>query len=162
MNSLSRALESPLTALAAIWAASGLMAIGAPDLVTGSQHEHLPLALITVWLWAGAASAYAVMTPTRGSLARWTLAVAGLWIATALVAIAAPVMVTGSDPTHIPLAVIIAPPVAAVLTGMLSLRQANPSISIANSRSGRRCRGRPPPDGRPSADSQSPNRSRYA
>lgn len=125
MNRLSRALESPLNALVAIWAASGLMAIGAPDLVTGSQHEHLPLALITVWLWAGAASAYAMMTPTRGSLARWTLAVAGLWVATALVAVAAPVMVTGSDPTRIPLAVIIAPPVAAVLTGMLSLRQAN-------------------------------------
>lgn len=112
-------------ALAAIWGAAALMAIGAPDLVSGSQHEHLPLALITVWLWAGAASAYALMTPARGSLAGWSLGVASLWVATALVAIAAPVMVTGSDPTRIPLAVIIAPPVAAVLTGLLSLRQAN-------------------------------------
>jgi hypothetical protein len=125
MNTLGRALESPLTAPAAIWASAGLMAIGAPDLVTGSQHEHLPLALITVWLWATAASAYALMTPSRGSLARWTLAVTSLWVATAVVATAAPVMVTGTDPTRIPLAVIIAPPVAAVLTGLLSLHQAN-------------------------------------
>ena len=41
------------------------------------------------------------MTPSRGSLARWTLGVVGLWAATALIAVAAPVMVTGSDPTRI-------------------------------------------------------------
>ena len=125
MTGIRRVLESPLTAPAVIWTAAGLMAVGAPDMVSGSQHEHLPLALITTWLWAGAASAYALMTPTRGSLARWTLGVASLWVATALIALAAPVMVTGSDPTRIPLAVLVAPPVAAVLTGMLSLRQAN-------------------------------------
>ena len=117
--------ESPLTALASIWLSAALTVLGAPDMVSGSQHEHLPLALITVWLWAAAATAYASMTPSRGSLARWTLGVVGLWVAAALIAVAAPVMVTGSDPTRIPLAVIIAPPVAAVLTGMLSLRQAN-------------------------------------
>ena len=125
MTSIGRALESPLTAPAGIWLSAALMALGAPDMVSGSQHEHLPLALITVWLWAAAATAYASMTPSRGSLARWTLGVVGLWVAAALIAVAAPVMVTGSDPTRIPLAVIIAPPVAAVLTGMLSLRQAN-------------------------------------
>jgi hypothetical protein len=125
MNGTHRALESPLTALAAIWVSAAVMALGAPDLVSGSQHEHLPLALITVWLWAAAASAYASMTPVRGSLSRWTLGVSGLWLATALITVAAPVMVTGSDPTRIPLAVIVAPPVAAVLTGLLSLRQAN-------------------------------------
>ena len=125
MNNIRQALESPLTALASIWVAAALMVLGAPDMVSGSQHEHLPLALITVWLWAAAATAFASMTPSRGSLARWTLGVAGLWVATALIAVTAPVMVTGSDPTRIPLAVIIAPPVAAVLTGMLSLRQAS-------------------------------------
>ena len=125
MTSIGRALESPLTALAGIWLSAALMTLGAPDMVSGSQHEHLPLALITVWLWAAAATAYASMTPSRGSLARWTLGVVGLWVAAALIAVAAPVMVTGSDPTRIPLAVIIAPPVAAVLTGLLSLRQAN-------------------------------------
>ena len=125
MNGFRRALESPLTALISMWVSAAVMGIAAPDMISGSQHEHLPLALITVWLWAGAASAYAMMTPARGVLARWTLAVSALWFATALVAVSAPVLVTGSDPTRIPLAVIISPPVAAVLTGLLSLRQAN-------------------------------------
>ena len=97
--------ESPLTALASIWLSAALMVLGAPDMVSSSQHEHLPLALITVWLWAAAATAFASMTPSRGSLARWTLGVVGLWVADALIAVAAPVMVTGSDPTRIPLAV---------------------------------------------------------
>ena len=125
MNNISRALESPLTAPIVIWMATVVMALGAPDMVSGSQHEHLPLALITTWLWAVAATVYALMTPSRNSLSRWTLGVATLWLATALIAVAAPVMVTGSDPTRIPLAVIVAPPVAAVVTGMLSLQQAN-------------------------------------
>lgn len=125
MSKLSGALESPVTAPMVIWVATVLMAVGAPDMVSGSEHEHLPLALITTWLWAAAATAFALMTPVRGSLASWTLGVTVLWGLTALVAIAAPVLVTGSDPTRIPLAVIVAPPVAAVLTGLLSLRQAN-------------------------------------
>jgi hypothetical protein len=125
MSKLSGALESPATAPMAIWAATVLMVVGAPDMVSGSEHEHLPLALITTWLWAAAATAFAMLTPARASLASWTLGVTVLWLLTALVSIAAPVLVTGSDPTRIPLAVIIAPPVAAVLTGLLSLRQAN-------------------------------------
>jgi hypothetical protein len=125
MSKLRGALESPATAPAVIWAATVLMAIGAPDMVSGSEHEHLPLALIITWLWAAAATAFAMMTPVRGSLASWTLGVTVLWLLTALLAVAAPVLVTGSDPTRIPLAVIVAPPVAAVLTGLLSLRQAN-------------------------------------
>ena len=94
--------ESPLTALASIWLSAALMVLGAPDMVSSSQHEHIPLALITVWLWAAAATAFASMTPSRGSLARWTLGVVGLWVADALIAVAAPVMVTGSAPTPHP------------------------------------------------------------
>jgi hypothetical protein len=93
-------------------------------MVSGSQHEHLPLGLITVWLWAAVATAYALMTPRRASLAGWSLSVAGLWLGTLLVGLFAPLLVTGSDPTRIPLAVLLAPPMAAVLTGMLSLREA--------------------------------------
>jgi hypothetical protein len=80
---------------------------------------------MTVWLWACVGSIYALMTPQRASRAGWTFSVAVVWGLMALVAILAPVMVTGTDPTSIPLAAIIAPPVAAVVTGMLSLRQAN-------------------------------------
>jgi len=53
------------------------------------------------------------------------MAVSALWTLTALVAVLSPELVTGTDPTRIPLAALIAPPVAAVVTGLLSLRQAN-------------------------------------
>lgn len=118
-------LDSPLPALVMIWAGSAFISVAAPDMVSGSEHEHLPLAMMTVWLWAAVATTYALMTPRRAPLTTWSLSVAALWAITALVAVSAPELVTGSDPTRIPLAAIIAPPIAAVVTGMLSLRQAN-------------------------------------
>ncbi len=39
-------------------------------------------------------------------------------------AVLAPVMETGSDPTQIPIAALVAPPVAAAVTGFLALGQA--------------------------------------
>ena len=62
--------------------------------------------------------------PRRASLTGWSLAVAGMWFVTLMVGLFAPELVTGSDPTRIPLAVLMAPPVAALLTGMLSLHEA--------------------------------------
>ena len=55
---------------------------------------------------------------------RLVVSVAGLWFGTLLVGLFAPLLVTGSDPTRIPLAVLLAPPMAAMLTGMLSLHEA--------------------------------------
>ena len=102
--------------------------VGTSRLVTGHgqrfRARDLPLGLITVWLWACVATAYALMTPKRASLAGWSLSVAGLWVGTLLVGLFAPLLVTGSDPTRIPLAVLLAPPMAAMLTGMLSLHEA--------------------------------------
>lgn len=117
-------LESSATAVGVIWLAAAAVSVAAPDMVTGSEHEHLPLALMTVWLWAAVGTAYAVMTPRRAGRASWTVAVSVVWLVAALTAVAAPVMVTGTDPTRIPLAAVIAPPVAAVVTGLLSLHHA--------------------------------------
>jgi hypothetical protein len=114
----------PIAALGGVWVAAALIAVLAPDMVSGSQHEHLPLALMTVWLWSCASSAYVLMTPARGWQPGWSLGVIGVWLITAVIAIRAPELVTGTDPTRIPLAAVIAPPVAAVVTGMLCLRQA--------------------------------------
>ena len=119
-----RDTRSPWPAVAAIWVSTSALAVWSPDMVSGSEHEHLPLGLITVWLWALVATAYALMTPRRASLTGWSLSVAGLWFGTLLVGLFAPLLVTGSDPTRIPLAVLLAPPVAAMLTGMLSLHEA--------------------------------------
>ncbi|RNM12755.1 hypothetical protein [Nocardioides pocheonensis] len=112
-----------LVAVAIIWAASAVIAIGAPDMVSGSQHEHLPIAAITVWLWAAVGSGYASMAPVHDARA-WLWAVALVWGATAVATVLAPEMVTGSDPTRIPIVALVAPPVAAVVTGFLALNQA--------------------------------------
>jgi hypothetical protein len=112
-----------LVAVGVIWVASAVTAIAAPDMVSGSEHEHLPLAAITIWLWTAVASGYAAMTPVADRR-DWLVAVVLVWAAMAATAIAAPVMETGSDPTRIPIAALVAPPVAAVVTGFLALNQA--------------------------------------
>lgn len=112
-----------LVAVGVIWVASAVTAIATPDMVSGSQHEHLPLTAITIWLWTIAASGYAAMTPVADAR-DWLVAVVLVWTAMAVAAIAAPVMETGSDPTMIPIAALVAPPVAAVVTGFLGLNQA--------------------------------------
>ena len=116
---------STWTAVAAVWTSSIGLAVLAPDMVTGSAHEHLPLAMISVWPWSAAATAFALMTPAGRSLRGWTRGVVVLWLGVLLAGVLAPVMVTGTDPTRIPLAVVIVPPVAAILTGLMSLHQAN-------------------------------------
>ena len=40
-----------LVGLAAIWASVLAISLASPDLVSGSQHEHLPLALMATWIW---------------------------------------------------------------------------------------------------------------
>ena len=116
--------ESRVVAVAAIWLATALESVLAPDMVTGSRHEHLPMAVMTVWIWAAVATAFALMTPRDRSLAHWSVAVSVVWLAVLLVGVAAPLMVTGTDPTRIPLGVLVGAPAGAVVTGLLSMRQA--------------------------------------
>jgi hypothetical protein len=108
-----------------IWTATAVIAVFAPDMVTGSEHEHLPIAGITVWLWASVATAYTALavrrTPPGPTLVAGTSL---LWAAVAVACVAGPVMVTGSDPTRIPMAVLVAPAVGALTTGFLALHHA--------------------------------------
>jgi hypothetical protein len=104
------------------------LSVLAPDMISGSQQEHLPLAAITGWLWAAAASGY-VLRAARGregsdDPARWVnleVSVVAIWVVVALAAVLAPQLVTGSDPTRIPLAAIIAPVAGMVATGFAAL-----------------------------------------
>src|SRR6478735_8946074 len=43
-------------AIAAIWIAVTLISVYAPDLVTGTTHDHVPLAAILAWIWGVLAS----------------------------------------------------------------------------------------------------------
>ena len=116
-------LASPVTAAAAIWLSAALVAVLAPDMVTGSAHEHLPIAAMTIWIWTLAATGYVLMAARRGSSLELTLGTAAVWLTVLLVAVFAPAMVTGTDPTQIPIAALVAPPVGTLATGFLALHE---------------------------------------
>jgi hypothetical protein len=45
-------------AAAAVWIAVGAASLFAPDMVTGSLQEHLPIAALTMWLWGAIATGF--------------------------------------------------------------------------------------------------------
>jgi hypothetical protein len=123
--------DSPMTAAAAIVVAAAVASLFAPDLVTGSEHEHFPLVALTIWPWAGAAIGYVLMAGRRGRARELVLGAIFVWAAVAILVIAVPAMVTGTDPTRIPLAALIAPPFGAVVTGFLSIAHARAGAASA-------------------------------
>lgn len=115
--------------VSSIWIAVAAISVFAPDMVSGSEHQHLPIAALTTWLWGGIATPFFLMTmfglrrsaawrPIWVGLGVTTVAV---WTGTTIVAIASPVVVTGSDPTQIPLGAILAPIGAMVVTTLASV-----------------------------------------
>jgi hypothetical protein len=109
-----------------IWVAVLLISLFAPDMVSGSEQEHLPVAAFTAWFWGVVATMVFLwaMSRLRGS-ATWrpmwiglsavTLAV---WALATILAITLPVFETGTDPTRIPVAAVFAPVVAAMFTAL--------------------------------------------
>ena len=119
---------APGIAVASIWVPTLLLSVFAPDMVTGSQQEHLPLGGLIAWLWAAAATGYVLMaTHAREESddpSRWLgfeLSVLTIWVVVALAGIFAPELVTGTDPTRIPLAALVAPVAGLVATGFVAL-----------------------------------------
>jgi hypothetical protein len=109
----SRWLWSGL-AVTAIWLSAVAASIWSPDLITGAAHEHIPLVAINFPIWALLGTGFAVLAPAVTASERgrgWPVyagAVAVAWIAAAMISIGAPAMITGSDPTTIPIAGVIA------------------------------------------------------
>jgi hypothetical protein len=122
----------PMTAVVAIIIAAMLASLFAPDLVTGREHEHLPLVALTIWPWAAAAVGYVLMAGRRGRARDLVLGVVVVWTVAAVLVIAVPTMVTGTDPTRIPLAGLIVPPFAAVATGFLAIAHARAGAAVAD------------------------------
>jgi hypothetical protein len=109
-----------------IWVAVLLLSLFAPDLVSGSERQHLPVAAFATWSWGGIGTVVLLwaMGRLRGG-ARWqpiwiglSVATLGIWALATILAITLPVMVTGTDPTRIPFAAIFAPVAAAMLTAL--------------------------------------------
>jgi hypothetical protein len=109
-----------------IWIAMLLISLLAPDMVSGSQQEHLPVAAFTTWFWGGVGTMVLLwaMGRLRGS-ARWqpiwiglSVVTLGIWALATILAITLPEFVTGTDPTRIPVAALFAPVAAAMLTAL--------------------------------------------
>lgn len=114
-----------------IWVAVGLISLLAPDMVTGSEQQHMPVAAFSTWLWGLISTGTFLwgMDRLRGSSERQPLwiglavAVLVLWLVATVLAVATPRVETGSDPTRIPIGAVVAPIAATVLTtlaGMVS------------------------------------------
>jgi hypothetical protein len=112
-----------------IWVAVLLISLLAPDLVSGSEQQRLPVAAFTTWFWGvvGTVVFLWAMGRLRGSR-RWrpawiglSLVTLALWAMAAVLGITLPVLRTGSDPTQIPLPAFFAPAAAAMLTALESV-----------------------------------------
>lgn len=109
--------------IAGIWVAVALISVLAPDMVTGSEQQHMPIAAATACLWGLIATVafLRAMTRLRGDAKRqqvW-IGLAGatlvVWLLATILSVTLPVFVTGNDPTRIPIGAMVAPLAAAVL-----------------------------------------------
>ena len=110
--------------ISGIWVAVALISTLAPDMVTGSEQEHMPIAAATSWLW-GLISTIAflwAMSRLRGKASRrpiWiglATATLVLWLVATILSTTLPVVETGTDPTRLPIGAMVTPLAAAVLT----------------------------------------------
>jgi hypothetical protein len=110
--------------IAGVWIAVIMISIFAPDMVSGSEQQHLPIAAFTTWIWGlvttgaflwtmGKLRGSAYRRPIWIGLAATTLAV---WLVATILSITLPVVETGSDPTRLPVGAMITPSAAAMLT----------------------------------------------
>jgi hypothetical protein len=85
-------------AAAAIWTAVTLISVFAPDLVSGTMQDHVPLAAILTWIWGVMASrsvATAMIrrrrSPDVGAAARLlAIAVSAIWAIATVVGVLGP------------------------------------------------------------------------
>jgi hypothetical protein len=109
-----------------IWVAVLLISLLSPDLVSGSEQEHLPVAAITAWFWGGVGTVVLLLAMARlRGRPSWqpiwvglSVATLGIWTVATILAITLPVIETGTDPTRVPVAALVAPVAAAMLTAL--------------------------------------------
>ena len=115
-------------AIASIWVAVAIAAIWSPDMITGSQHEHLAIAALIDWFYAALATGLVLMAFGRRSQGAgrslwvgFTIAIGSVWLVVAVASVFAPSMVTGTDPTTIPVAALAAPVAGLIATAFASV-----------------------------------------
>ena len=98
-------------------------------MVTGSNQEHLQIAAFAGWPWAIVATGMVLLAAgvsrrkdeALGAWAVYGIAVVLAWVAVLLTSIFAPSMVTGTDPTIIPIAALTGPIFACLVTAFASI-----------------------------------------
>lgn len=134
-------------ALGSIVVSGVLGSIFCPDMVTGPQHEHFPIGLVTGWIWGTIAIVIFLPVAMQGiragvaDRAPWTMLGLGLnaiWFGSMFVTIFTPVLVYGTDPTEFPLVAGIGAIAAEVLTGILCYVVKMGSFQPAESKAGSR------------------------
>lgn len=117
-------------AVAAVWMAMIAISLFAPDMIHGSEHEHLRIGALTAWFWGLIATVFVLLPliayrePLPHHDRAWLvfgLFVGGAWAIAAVAGVAAPRAVTGSDPTEVPVAALVAPVAALVVTAAASV-----------------------------------------
>jgi hypothetical protein len=129
-----RAISTGLT-LVAIWASATLAVVFAPDLVTGSNQEHIQVAMFLVWPLAVVATGMVLLAAVvsrrageaAGPWAVYAVLNALAWLGAAVAGIYVAPMVTGTDPTTIPIASIVAPIFSVLVTAYASIYVAGAS-----------------------------------
>jgi hypothetical protein len=126
-----------------IWVAVTVISLGAPDMVTGSEQQHFPVAAASTWLWGLVSTGAFVwaMGKLRGNATRqpiWiglTVATLIVWLVATILSVSLPVVETGTDPTRIPVGAIVAPMAATALTVLAGITAGvffRPSDAITN------------------------------
>ena len=117
-------LRTGTAELGVIWASVLAISLFSPDLVTGSEQAHTPIAAVLTWMWGLIATRSVVTTlaaqrehPEReGEVRALAAGTAALWLAATATSVLAPVTVTGADPTEFPAGAILAPLAALLIT----------------------------------------------
>lgn len=115
-------------ALIAIWVSAIIAAVYSPDMISGANHEHLQLAMFFAFPLAAVATAMVLLAAGVSRRATqagpWTVyavVTAIAWAGYAVASVFASPMVTGTDPTTIPLAGVLGPVFAVLVTAYASI-----------------------------------------
>lgn len=115
-------------AVGVIWLAIAAASIWSPDLISGTEQEHIPLAAIIDWFYAALATGLVLMAFGRrspgASRSLWlgfTVAIGGIWFVVAVASIFAPSIETGTDPTTLPIAALASPIAGVIATAFVSV-----------------------------------------
>jgi len=115
--------------VAVIWVAVALISAFSPDMVSGSEQEHLPVAAFATWISGvvGTGAFFWMMGKLRGRVTRrpvWiglSVTTMAIWTVATILSIVLPVVETGSDPTRLPVGAMVAPVAAAMLTALAGI-----------------------------------------